>query len=85
MAFTDEDVKRFKRLGKTKVCCTWTPAAMRDLLALLARLEAAEVALKHFTPNGWSTPQCQADVKAWRKAAGREYGRPEAGGGTDCK
>jgi len=69
--FTDDDLKRFKNPDE------WLDITPEEGLALLARLEAAEVALDHYMDCG-PCPESEIkdtllgdEVNAWRKAAGK--------------
>lgn len=72
MTFTDDDLKRLKedceRNIKAIPLRRWSYQA-DSILALLARLEAAEFALHYYlTETSIKEPE---RVKAWRKAAGK--------------
>ena len=74
--FTDDDLKRLKgQLPRGK----WTQHLTQDNLeALLARLEAAELLVKHFKEEiidadceSWDSEGAEKAYEAWRKAAGK--------------
>ena len=72
MAFTDDDLKRlkeqhedYKRQGITSVY------TYHDILALIARLEAAEAMINNSRGlEGWW--DVEKELEAWRKSAGKE-------------
>lgn len=74
MTFTDDDLKFWKSLGsddETKDCLDIQPVTMK---ALIARLEAAELALEHFidsTPVSDERTRLDDECDEWRKAAGK--------------
>lgn len=74
MTFTDEDLKRLKDLSNSEDSFRGAVSAVKlDILALLARLEAAEEVASYFAnhPDGahwW--PYAQNALEAWRKSKG---------------
>jgi len=65
MAFSDRDLRTLKRAGAA------FDSSYDGLLALIARLEAAEKAMNHFSTETVLNDCCHPYLTAWRKAAGK--------------
>lgn len=75
MTFTDEELKIRKRRASTQPLSAQVQDFQNeDMLALIARLEAAEklISLRGtHIPNALITREIETAVWAWRKAAGK--------------
>lgn len=69
MTFTDDDLKRFKFIMALDVPVQLTVDQMRLMLALLSRLEAAEVYAEKMASRYASA--AFPEYVQWRKAAGK--------------
>lgn len=68
MSFTDSDLKRLKELAKQKALSGLEP----DIVALLARLEAAEKVIKEIDEHFLSDHDyVERLIETWRKAVGK--------------
>lgn len=63
--FTDEDVKRLKEFWNQDFPTQGEEDMGNDVLALIARLEAAERCIESLCVD-------EADMAAWKKACGKE-------------
>lgn len=68
MSFTDEDLKRLKDDASRTLSGVYL--TKEKILILLARLEAAEQALRSRTFSD-SVMEQEADYEVWKKAAGK--------------
>lgn len=75
MTFDDNDLKRLKEHALSLERTEYIPVTeAQDILALIARLEAAEQVIKAIEDEEISDWLCGYSLKAWRKVAGKDSG-----------